>query len=98
MSTTKDKLPRLNHILLKEVFKRLKLFNWNRTHAARSLDIGERTMRNYVNTLKKLGVDVPDNPKAVFGKAARPSAKGTGCPERHTSSSELKDQIVSREL
>lgn len=60
----------LHELSLDYTYKVLKECRWNRTRAARALDISLRTVRNYINELKQSGVKIPDS--AAGGYRSKP--------------------------
>jgi regulatory Fis family protein len=46
---------------MKYAYRMLKRHDWNRTKAAYELDVSIKTVRNYIEIMKKIGWNVPDN-------------------------------------
>jgi hypothetical protein len=75
------------------VYKRLQKYLWNRTHAAKSLDISVRGLRSNINRLKKMGVKVPDNPKRGYSWCYEKNKV-----DRSITSKSLIEKIIRRNL
>lgn len=73
-----EELKTLMDIKLTAVFERLSLFNWNRTHTAKSLKISVRQVRYFIDMLEEDAVYVParnyKRPKGIPNK--RPGGIG----------------------
>jgi transcriptional regulator with GAF, ATPase, and Fis domain len=50
----------LEEVALRHVYRVLRAADWNKTHAAQILGINVRTIRNYANRMRSVGVDVPE--------------------------------------
>lgn len=73
------RFPFLREIILDVIAKRLKIADYNRTDAAKSLGMSIRTLRNYINVLNEKGTKIPANPHfpATFRKNETPKKKKT---------------------
>ena len=63
------KYPSFIEAKLNIIYERLKHYKWNRTQAAKSLEISVRSVRNYVVMLREFGVRIPD---CIPPKGGRP--------------------------